>query len=90
MCIQTRSPISIALEVMDCFLTVARSSADICGKVRSLQRVHCVLSRVLLRGQAAAVKPTSPQMSGVCKLIGCERLRVVFGPKRREWEEKAI
>lgn len=93
MCILPRSPISIALAVMDCFLTVARSSADIGGEDRSLQRVHCVLSRVLLRGQAAAVKPTSPQMSGVCKLIGCEGLRVEFGVCRKrpsDWYPVAV
>ena len=74
---------------MDCFLTIAGSSADICGEDRSLQRIPRVLS-VLLRGQSAAGKPTSPQMRGGCKLIDCEGLRVEFGPKRQEWEEKAI
>ena len=88
-CIQTRSPICISLAVMDCFLTIAGSSADICGEDRSLQRIPRVLS-VLLRGQSAAGKPTSPQMRGGCKLIDCEGLRVEFGPKRQEWEEKAI
>ena len=72
------------------FLTIAGSSEDICGEERSLQRIRYVLSRVLLRGQAAAEKPTSPQMSGGCKLIDCEGLWMEFGPKRQEWEEKAI
>lgn len=37
-----------------------------------MQRVHCILSSVLVKSEAAAVKPTRPLVSGGYKVIGCE------------------
>lgn len=82
MCFLTGSPIPIALVVIDCFLNIAGPSADICSEDRYLQRVHCILSSVLVKSEAAAVKPTRPLVSGGYKVIGCE------GAVDRIWTRK--
>ena len=68
----TGSPIPIALVVIDCFLNIAGPSTDICGEDRYLQRAHYILSSVLVKSEAAAVKSTRPLVSSGCKVIGCE------------------